>query len=393
VTCPRPDPPADSLQSATRRLRDFVIQRALPLWASSGFDEKRGSFQERLDFCGRPIQSQPRRLMAQCRQIVVYARASILGWYDDGRQLALRAFERTCEQYHSPDGEAGWVFSVHSDGQVVDRSRDLYAHAFVLYMLAWTYRLTGDLNVLRLANSTLSDIDQIFVVENELGFLSKAQGRPEIREQNPHMHFFEALLALAEISGDECYFSRAATLINLFDDVLADPITGVIRERFDANWRPAQPSGKNTIEPGHQMEWIWLLREWQRLTGAIVDERVERLAAYALRFGVDSKKGAVWSTVRENGEVVSSPSRIWPQTETIRALCREDPTGEKWPRLVSAITDNLFTTHLPPQLNGGWIDQVDGFDLPAVSYMPASTLYHLVGAAIESDLWIRSQST
>jgi mannose/cellobiose epimerase-like protein (N-acyl-D-glucosamine 2-epimerase family) len=161
VTCPRPDPNDDPLQTATRRLRDFVIQSALPLWASSGFDEENGSFQERLDFCGKHTQSQSCRLMVQCRQIVVYARASILGWYDDGRQLPLRAFERACEQYHSPDGEPGWAFSVHPDGQVVDASRDLYAHAFVLYMLAWTYRLTGDPSVLRLANSTLSDIDQI----------------------------------------------------------------------------------------------------------------------------------------------------------------------------------------------------------------------------------------
>ena len=78
MTSPRPHPNDDPLQTATRRLRDFVIQSALPLWASSGFDEENGSFQERLDFCGKPTQSQPRRLMVQCRQIVVYARASIL---------------------------------------------------------------------------------------------------------------------------------------------------------------------------------------------------------------------------------------------------------------------------------------------------------------------------
>jgi mannose/cellobiose epimerase-like protein (N-acyl-D-glucosamine 2-epimerase family) len=372
------------LQSATQYLRKFIIQRSLPLWASSGFDEKNGSFEERLDFCGNPVRNQPRRLMAQCRQIVVYARASILGWHPGGHQLALRAFERSCQLYHSPDGEPGWIFSVRPDGKVVDSSRDLYAHAFVLYMLAWMYCLTTDPAILRLVNSTLSDIDQLFAVPDQPGFISRT-GVVKRREQNPHMHLLEALLALAEITGDEHYYSRAGALIALFDERFSDATTGIVREIFDEKWVAEKPPGENVVEPGHQMEWIWLLREWQRLTGAMVDERVERLAAYAVRFGIDPKKRAVWSTVRENGEVVSSPSRIWPQTETIRALCREDPIGEKWPRLISEIIDNLFATHLRPALNGGWIDQVNEYGLPTVDYMPASTLYHLFGAAIERE--------
>jgi mannose/cellobiose epimerase-like protein (N-acyl-D-glucosamine 2-epimerase family) len=370
--------------AALRRLESFARQRSLPLWATSGFDEDAGGFHERLDFHGDPISDLPRRLMVQARQIVVYARSSLLGWYDDRERCALLAFETARQKYRSPDENPGWVFSIHPDGRIADPTRDLYAHAFVLYALAWVYKLTSDPAVLALADATLSEIDEIFFADGP-GYLSKVPGATDIREQNPHMHLFEALLALADASGAERFIVRANAIVDLFDNALADPTTGTVREIFDAGWRPQKPAGANLVEPGHQLEWAWLLREWERLSGRAVDERVSRLTTHATAFGIDAVKGLVRSSVQEDGKIVSIAARVWPQTEAIRALCREDPKGAKWPGLVAAITENLFAVHLPARLNGGWIDQINEKGQAAIDYMPASTLYHLVGAAIESE--------
>ena len=256
-------------------------------------------------------------------------------------------------------------------------------------MLAWLYRLDGDLSFLSLADDTLSEIDQIFTSRSGPGLLSRMPGPKNLREQNPHMHLFEALLALAEASGLERYLSRVNDLVDLFDHALVDPATGTVREIFDENWKPDRAAGENLVEPGHQMEWAWLLREWERLTGSPVDERVGRLVAHATAHGIDREKRLVRSVVQENGTVVSGASRVWPQTEAIRALCREDAGGKIWPNLVCAITDRLFSAHLPSDLGGGWIDQFDKDGVPTVNYMPASTLYHLVGAAIDGAGSIR----
>jgi mannose/cellobiose epimerase-like protein (N-acyl-D-glucosamine 2-epimerase family) len=372
------EPPA----AAVRRLESFVRQRSLRLWATSGFDEHERCFYERLDFNGDPIGDLPRRLMVQARQIAVYARCSLLNWYTDGDQCAHRAFETACQRYRSPDGSPGWVFSIHPDGSIADSTRDLYAHAFVLYMLAWMHKLTSDRAVLALADATLSEVDRIFA-GGGAGYLSKVPGPTNIREQNPHMHLFEALLALAETSGAERYLARATTIVNLFDNVLVDSGIGTVREMFDASWRPQQPSGSNLVEPGHHMEWSWLLREWERLAGGTVDDRVGRLCAHATTFGIDPVNGLVRASVREDGKIISTAARVWPQTEAIRALCSEDSKGVMWPGLIAAITDNLFRVHLRAKLNGGWIDQTNEAGELAVGYMPASTHYHLVGAAID----------
>jgi mannose/cellobiose epimerase-like protein (N-acyl-D-glucosamine 2-epimerase family) len=380
---------AEPPEQALLRLQVFVVERALPLWAATGFDEANGFFHERLEFSGEPSKDVPRRLIVQARQIVVYSRASLVNWNSHGKKLALRAFEGVCQRYRSPDGNPGWIFSVDPSGRPTDNTRDLYTHAFVLYMLAWLYRLAGDLSFLSLADGTLSEMDQIFSSGSGPGLLSKVPGPKNLREQNPHMHLLEALLALAEASGMERYLSRANALVDLFDLALVDSATGTVREVFDENWKPDRAVGENQVEPGHQMEWAWLLREWERLTGSPADERVGRLVAHATIYGIDREKGLVRGIVQENGTVVTGASRVWPQTEAIRALCREDAGGKIWPNLIYEITDGLFRAHLPSDLKGGWIDQIDQDGVPTVNYMPASTLYHLVGAAIDGAGSIR----
>ena len=159
--------------------------------------------------------------------------------------------------------------------------------------------------------------------------------------------------------------------------------SGIVLETFDAKWQPIQPPGANLFEPGHQMEWAWLLREYQRLSHQSVEDRVDRLMEAAIESGIDRDTGLVRSLVSEAGKSVSNASRTWPHTEAIRALCREDPDGTAWPGFVSTIVKRLFATHLPTDLGGGWIDQRDDAGAAAIDFMPASTLYHLAGAAMD----------
>lgn len=376
-------------EQALLRLSTFTVEKALPMWASSGYDDAGACFHERLRHSGEPIVDIPRRLMVQARQIVVYARASLSGWCANGHELALAAFASACRRYRLADDGPGWIFSVLSDGRPADRTRDLYTHAFVLYMLAWVYRLSGDASVLVLADDTMSDIKRIFSCGGLAGYVSRVPGPGNVREQNPHMHLFEALLALADASGEERYLDQARELVILFEQILVDPLSGTVREVFDATWRPNEPVGQNLVEPGHQMEWAWLLREWERLSGSSVEDRIGRLVAHAVRYGIDPQKASVRSVVREDGSIVSDNSRVWPQTEAVRALSREDINGERFPGLIATVVDGLFRTHLPAHLNGGWIDLVDHLGEPAVDYMPASTLYHIAGAAMDCDAWLK----
>ena len=87
------------LRSAAATLDDWLQRAALPLWATNGFNERYGRFEERLDLWGRPVADVPLRVMVQARQIHVYAIAAERGWYAGALERVERAFEAFQRDY------------------------------------------------------------------------------------------------------------------------------------------------------------------------------------------------------------------------------------------------------------------------------------------------------
>ena len=179
------------VQNSVEQLRRWLLDQALPLWGGTGFNSARGAFVERLTFEGAPLLSAPRRAMVQGRQIYVFSHAAMLGWWPEGKTIALEAAHRLIDRYHGADGAPGWVFAVHPDGAVCDPKRDFYAHAFALFGLAWAYKLAPEPRFLSTALATLRVLDQHFASPTG-GYHSVLPADAGRREQNPHMHLFEA---------------------------------------------------------------------------------------------------------------------------------------------------------------------------------------------------------
>ena len=114
----------------------------------------------------------------------------------------------------APTASHGWVFSVHPDGAVHDAKRDFYAHAFALFGLAWAYKLAPEPRFLSAALNTLTVLDQHFESPTG-GYHSVLPADAGKREQNPHMHLFEAMLAWFEATGREMFLARAAELYGM----------------------------------------------------------------------------------------------------------------------------------------------------------------------------------
>src|SRR5262249_29685053 len=204
---------------------EWTRNEALPFWATVGVDHARGGFHERLDLQGRPVLHVPKRLMVQARQLYVYCHAGLLGWYPDARRLADRCVDYMMASFYRPDGKPGFVFSLAPDNRIADATRDLYGQAFALTGLAWYYRLTGDRQVLKVADEILAFLDHELSAKQG-GFVDAKPPRDTIRRQNPHMHLFEALLALEQATGDTKYVARAAQLFGLFSARFFQPVGG-----------------------------------------------------------------------------------------------------------------------------------------------------------------------
>ncbi|MDB5582172.1 MAG: mannose-6-phosphate isomerase, partial [Bradyrhizobium sp.] len=270
--------PLDSRDVVTS-LRMQLIDHSLPLWSTEGWDAAAGGFVERLDISGHADLAAPRRVRVQARQIYCFAKAAKLGWYPEGAEIARKGLEYLLAKAKSPDGQPGFVHVLAPDGSVLNPLRDTYDHAFVLLALAALYQLDGDAQL-------RAEIDSLMVFfdtklrSSDGGY---AEGVPASlpRRQNPQMHVFEALIATFDATHDPSFQARAGDLFGVFIASLYDGQKQVLGEYFEQDWSRIEPV---SVEPGHQAEWVWLLKGFERITGCPTAKHRGQLLASALRF-------------------------------------------------------------------------------------------------------------
>lgn len=364
------------------RIADWGLRTALPFWAGHGWDAVHGGYLESVGLDGSPVTGDRRRVRVQARQIYVFARAQFEGW-QPGLERAVEAGTLLKARAWRAGGMDGWAHMLSPDGQVIDPVRDLYDHAFILLALAWLGKASGDPAWFDLADETLAFLDRD-MTDPAGGYAEALGGRLLPRRQNPHMHLFEALMALHETTGRSDFLDRARAIKALFDQHFYDAAHGVLGEFYTASWAPDSGMPGDTIEPGHLCEWVWLLHEFARLTGEAVSPAAKALYETAMRSGINARSGLLYAATDRAGRALEKTSRTWMQTEWIRAaarLCRMGDVGAMGQ--LDRACDATFERHLTPAIEGGWIDQIDGLGAGISTRMPASTLYHFFGCIAE----------
>jgi mannose/cellobiose epimerase-like protein (N-acyl-D-glucosamine 2-epimerase family) len=361
-------------------LRTWLIEHALPLWSSEGWDQARGGFIERFDLGGRADHLAPRRVRVQARQIYCFAKAAEIGWYPQGRALAMRGLDYLLAKAKSPDGRPGFVHLLDPDGAPLNPLRDAYDHAFVLLALSSAYQLSGDTQVRDEINALVEFLDA-HLRSPHGGF---AEGIPATlpRRQNPQMHLFEAMLAAFDATRDPAYQNCAGDLFALFAANLYDARRQVLGEYFEEDWSKIEPL---TVEPGHQAEWVWLLKGFERVTGCPTGRYRSQLLSSALRYR-DSATGCLLDEGDGDGNIRKSTRRLWPQTEIAKAWIAQAESGDKGAadEALAALV-RLYEHYLRHPVAGGWYDQFDRDNRSLVDTIPASSFYHIICAIAEAE--------
>ena len=367
--------------TAHAAFRGWMFGQALPFWAGAGNDAPGRGVREALHLDGSPAGLPFKRMRVQARQVYAFSHAALLGWAP-GRAVAEDAYAFITRQGARPDG--AWARRLSPEGEVLDAAADLYDLAFVLFALAWHARLTGSDEPLARARRTLDWIaDEM--AHPSAGYHNVLPREDGPRQQNPHMHLLEAVLALYETSGDPYYAGHAHALVALFRRHLFDPATGTLGEFFAPDWSPAPGEAGTHVEPGHHMEWAWLLDQHARLTGADVEAEIGRLYGFALRHGLDPATGLLWDAVGRDGAVRLRSFRLWPQTEALKAHAARAGRGGNSLAQVAQATRALGTRFLQGCLPGTWTDQLDATGASKSRLIPTSSFYHVFMAYAELD--------
>lgn len=361
-------------------LRRWMFEDALPFWSTEGIDRRHGGYVEHFTLEGAPY-TEVKRVFVICRQIYVFAHASRLGWHQ-GAELAEHGYKFLEKAWRAEDG--GVARKLDAGGRVIDETPDLYVLSFALFSSAWYYRLTQDPAVLLRAHKTLDFIETRMSHVSGLGFLHEYPATGP-RQQNPHMHLIEALLALAEFSGEQRFFDAAQKVAELFISHFYDAKTQILPEFFAEDLtRLDDPQGRLT-EPGHQFEWAWILGNYQRLSGHDVGDIIKGLHRSAERHGVDPKTYATFNSVRDDGIALNKASRIWPNTERMKAaVALFELTGRSPIADLDQSGSLLLRSYLRSAAKGRWLDVLDENLNPVADKIPASSLYHLFLAFAEA---------
>jgi mannose-6-phosphate isomerase len=365
-----------------------LLDELLPLWARHGLDRARGGCWNRLGPDRAPLPDGFKRLLVHARQLYAFTRGAELGAAGWARDAAEHAREFLLRRFRDVR-HGGWFTTTDDAGEPLDRSKDLYGHAFVIFALAHHARATGAADSLRLARETLELVRARLADPAAGGFLEGASEdwRPlaGARRQNPHMHLFEALLALDDAAPDARLRSDARALLELLERRWLDPATGALGEHFDAAWRALPGEAGEIVEPGHHFEWVWLLDRFASLDPASgAGALAERLFAFGELHGVDAD-GGVFDQVGRDGRPRLATKRLWPQTERLKALASR-ARATRDPRLAAELERALrhCLGRYVDRATGGWREQLDRDGRVTSGAQNATSVYHVVFALGEA---------
>ena len=287
------------------------------------------------------------------------------------------------------DAHGGWFLTTELDGAPRDRRKDSYAHAFVLFSMAYYFRASGDPEALKIAWRTLDLMEAHLQDRRHGGFLEGASERwepvSEPRRQNPHMHLLEAFLALHAVTSETRYLAHAKAIAELFATRFFDDERGCRGEYFTEDWGVHPGELGQRVEPGHHFEWVWILHEYAARVGdSSALEQADRLFAFAFETGVDHQLGGVFDETDREGRVLRDTKRLWPQTELLKALTvryERNPDPETLALLDGAIR-HCFSRYVDPG-HHGWRDHLTREGRLFTELMPATSLYHITFALTE----------
>ncbi len=369
----------------SQRLKTWMLDDALPFWADHGTRDGLG-FCERLNLCGKPVTDIEHRVRVQARQTYVYAHAAYLGWYEHAHIVSDLGWN-FLNSHGAGEGKnpsvVGISYTLDSLGRLKSDYKETYGQAFFLLAAAWRWRAFKDIQALK----AMANIKRFLINELRSSDGGWHEGLPWSwpQRQNTHMHLFEAFLTSFEATGETDFLELADEIYVLFIEKMLCSETAQLREFFTTSWKP-DPEKGHLIQPGHMMEWCWLLRWYDRLKGGDNSEFITRIYDAALALGRNQKTGWLFDEVTPDGTAVKATSRLWAVTEYIKAtLIMSELQGSYWVKQAQLLTEQLFNTYLATERAGGWLDTLDHEGEFLTGYWEASTFYHLMGLVAEWD--------
>jgi sulfoquinovose isomerase len=350
-----------------------------------------------LDATGQPDLTRPAYTWITARMVHVYALGHLLGRSGDA-DLAAQALAGLTGRLR--DGKSGgWLTSVDPASESPDE-KACYTHAFVV-LAASSGTVAGLAGARDLLSQALDIWDQRFF-DDAAGMFVDTWNRDftrldDYRGVNGNMHAVEALMAAADVTGDQAWRERALGIARRVALEFAQPHSWRIPEHFTSSWEPQlehnrdhpddqfQPYGATV---GHGLEWSRLLLH---LEASLADPPDWLLPAAEALFdravvdgwAVDGADGFIYTTDWDGIPVVRDRMH-WVVAEGIAAgAALRRRTGDDRYADLAATWWAYAERYLFDRTYGSWHHQLDATNHVIETVWPGKPdLYHAVQATV-----------
>ncbi len=358
------------MKENTKKLYQQFLNNALQLWTTKGIDSDRADFVEQLSFSGELISEDFRRGRVQARQIFTVARMLELGYAqndDELKNILHNAYKKMQDDYCF---QGALIFKKPLSANSIEPQLFAYEQAFFIMASVAMFRITNNKIYADYAEDSWQWLENNLLDTNHGGFYTSINKSPsEARQQNPHMHLFEACMFAMQSFNQQQWQSRSAWLFSLFEKYFWDAQENCLREFFYEDWQPHSETGDN-LEPGHHFEWCWLLWQYEKLTNINTSDFREKLFAYGANYGLNDN-GFGKDEMYSKGRELRSTSRLWVQCELLKAYVAMNKPAE-----ALQLLEQMFAKYLHAQ-TGTWYDQLDVQGNNISKDSPASSFYHI----------------
>lgn len=354
------------IQQFKKELRNILLW-----WQDQIFDDK-DRIIGRIDGLNKKYPESDIGLVMVSRIIWTFSAASRNSDNPSYRKVAELAYSYL-RNYFYDQVNGGYYWMIDYSGRPINKKKQVYAQAFVIYALTEYHSLTGDQNVLEQALEVFQLIEDHSRDEEKEGYwealsdswekmkevrLSNKDAN-EVKTMNTHLHVLECYTNLYKCKQDIQIKNALKDLIRLYAFRFIDPETGRLKLFFDEDWNERITHDSF----GHEIESVWLLNEAAEVLGdeillfqirAITMKIAERV----MKIGLNSK-GALYNERKPNGHYEELYD-WWPQAEAVIGFYDAYRLTENKAYLVAA--DNVWqfiNDYIIDPENGEWFWGVD----------------------------------
>ncbi len=290
------------VKDLTAQLLDFagaeLENNLLPFWTTRMTDKVNGGFIGAVTQEGDPLPGAPKGLILNSRLLWTFSAVYNHDRRFDYRCLAQRAWDYITTRF-ADTVYGGYFWTVDEAGNPLEKKKQTYAQAFVVYAFSEFYRACGSQEVLDAAICQYRLIEEKCADSVHGGYLEAfSQSWEEIADSrlsekdlnesktmNTHLHVLEAYTSLLGVWDDPGLRERLKMLTGIFAGKIVGD--GILHQKlfFNEKWEPRSP----LISYGHDIEASWLLCEAARTVGG--RELAERTAELSLRLARGAAEG------------------------------------------------------------------------------------------------------